>query len=336
MKTKDTETKNDEVIEEILAQARPREPAPDIIRRRAFAKLHGHWKSQIVWRQKKRLVSRWAIAASVVLAVALSIFSLYKPEFELPGTVADISKIAGEEIEWISDSKSFDTAYVGLRITEDSRFRTGEGTRVALTWHDGGRLRLDENSVVEFQSPDRIRLIVGAIYYDSYDYDEMTNAPSKGLTIVTPFGGVRHVGTQFAVRIEDDSMLVRVREGRVQISTATADVLVDAESELYLDDSGQSYRQYLATYDPEWEWIQLISPDYAASGKTPRELLEWIGRETGRRIDFVTDSARADSDIQRISGLEHVTTDQALAALVYTTGLQIQEFADRIEVNSPE
>ena len=96
----------------------------------------------------------------------------------------------------------------GAAIAEGARVRTvGEG-RAAFELAGGASLRASTATEWSFEGPRRIELAAGTLYVDSG-----TAAAGRGVEIVTAFGVVRDVGTQFEVRALSTGLRIRVREG---------------------------------------------------------------------------------------------------------------------------
>ena len=75
---------------------------------------------------------------------------------------------------------------------------TGDG-RVAVSFADALSLRLDRGTRLRFDGHERVTLLQGALYVDSGGLNV-----GPPLTIATPAGEVRHVGTQFQVRVSGE------------------------------------------------------------------------------------------------------------------------------------
>lgn len=84
----------------------------------------------------------------------------------------------------------------------------------AMSWN-GNKLRLDPDTRVVLLTNNTARLERGTI-------DIATPGPGSNVTIETPFGAVRDIGTQFEVRLSSTDVKVRVREGRVELRGAIA------------------------------------------------------------------------------------------------------------------
>ena len=100
----------------------------------------------------------------------------------------------------------------------------------------------------------RIELLEGRVYLD-------THGVTQGVEIVTRFGTLRDIGTQFEVVATDTSLRVRTREGAVTLTRGQSDAVLRCEvsEELRIDVSGQVERGRIAAFDPEWTWVESLA-----------------------------------------------------------------------------
>ena len=100
-------------------------------------------------------------------------------------------------------------------VNSGAAIRTDTQSRAALTLAQGQSLRLDMDTQVLFESESRVRLERGSVYLDSGKRLDAKRA--AGVEVVTPFGTLRDVGTQFEVSLINSGLRVRVREGEVAL-----------------------------------------------------------------------------------------------------------------------
>ncbi len=96
-----------------------------------------------------------------------------------------------------------------------ARYRTGTGEIRELAFQDGSRLWMNTNTAINTAFTDahrRLDLIAGEILLE-------TGADPRPLTVTTPHGRLRPLGTRFTVRHDEDTTLVAVYQGRVEITT---------------------------------------------------------------------------------------------------------------------
>ena len=219
-------------------------------------------------------VERTALAASVLLAVFASFNALRGPfDGNKLQQVASIEKQFGV-ITILSDGQAVETA--------------GE-SGLTLAWNDGGSLRLDQNTHLEFESGSEIYLRSGRIYFDSMPSGiptVITNPDNAKLTIRTDAGTVRHYGTQFITQIDGDELRVSVREGRVSIEGARVNETASVGEKLTVTRNGQATIDAIELTGGDWQWIEKTSPSFTLDNRPIIEFLTWVSRETGQPLRF--------------------------------------------------
>ena len=169
-----------------------------------------------------------AAAASVVIA-----FAIRGPiRTPAPVLVAHIDQIMGQA----TGSPAPFTA--GGAVMSGSTVTTSDGT-LAMTLTSGVHLRLDASSTARVDSATDVALERGAVYVDSAGAHP-TQPGASPISIHTPAGLVRDIGTQFQVRIEARldglGMRIRVRDGQVRVTDANGvDARADAGEELLVN-----------------------------------------------------------------------------------------------------
>lgn len=286
----------------------PQDPLGEVIRAagRRPAPPREHYEtvlaaSRAAWQQKVRArrKRRWyALAACLgVMAAAGALFQALQPPVATP--VARLAAVQGQ-VERLSER---DGAWVpvsepGLELPAGTRMRTGGAGLVALTIRDGGSLRINSGTELVI-GEDSIELESGMIYFDSRG--RSVSAPVR---IATAFGIVQDAGTQFEVFAGAESLRVRVREGEVELleSALTGDLEAAAGRELELSASGTLRERGIAPDDAAWSWVQTLAsaPDFET--RAVLAYLEWIARETGKRLQFDSRSTRLSAQFVSWSG----------------------------------
>ena len=136
----------------------------------------------------------------------------------------------------------------------------------------------------------------------------------------TVFGAISHLGTQFQARIDDAELTLQVREGAVDIKGPRAEVQIAAGESLHLTVNGEVRRRAISAHDPSWQWAAEIAPELNLDGRSTADVLNWIGRETGQRVQYQSSQARqlASSEARGIGTLAPVP---ALRTIPYMTSL---------------
>lgn len=162
-------------------------------------------------------------------------------------------------------------------VMAGSLLHTSPRGRAALRLTHGASLRLDHDTTVRLVSAHAIDLERGAIYVDS---SLLRDAP---IEIRTPLARVVDIGTRFEVRT-GDGLLVRVRDGAVDISTSAQRLRVNAGFESKVRSDGS---QEISAFVPDGNpWSAAIAPPFAIEGRSVAALLQWCSRETGLTLVY--------------------------------------------------
>lgn len=322
---------DDDQIAGLLKHATRRAPAPPATRERAYAKLHQHWSLRSGRKRIRRNTINWAMAASIVLVIGIAFLLTNSDGLFSPVTVAQLQRTAGNGVQVISDdgvtSPSGETVFASGQI-----LRTDASSRVALTWRNGGSLRIDTRSEIEFVSAARVRLLSGAVYFDSES--AMSPAASDAtFSVETPYGLVTHVGTQFQTRIQGEQLTLSVREGEVSLAANGQRLLLPAGDEVDLDTDGVSAERKIRAHGDHWQWVQDIAPSFDSEGRSVQALLDWIARETGYRVHYRNPATAEFAGRIRLHGLDRLGPMQALHSIPFIADLQYQLIDGVIEIS---
>ncbi len=261
------------------------------------------------------------LAAAAVVLIALTIALWTVPDVTAPAApVATLAAVTGElEIrppEGFSRTAAAET--IGSIVVSSTRLRTGPNGRAAFELVDGGSLRLDVATRVRLTSAGAIELDRGAVYIDTDG-----RAPDAAVEVRTQLGVARDIGTRFEVRRPDESLIVRVRGGRVVVDRGGAELVVTQGTGVTLGEDGSRSVDGVRADGPEWDWAQRIAPPFEIEGRTAASFLRWASRETGRSVRF------ADADVERLAtgavlhgSIEGLTPHQALDAVLPGCGLE--------------
>jgi ferric-dicitrate binding protein FerR (iron transport regulator) len=184
------------------------------------------------------------------------------------------------------------------------------GATKSIEWN-GGTLRLDRDTHLRIDTARTATLIRGAIYYAN-------DTPGMAVTIHTPFGDVRDVGTRFEIRLRDDALRVRVRDGAVIVR----DTIARAGTELVASRASVTSRP-VATSGEEWVWIENAAPPIVLEGKSLDQVLRRIAVEKGLTLE------RSGPD-QMLHGDVPLSVSEALDAATAAAGVPYRIEADRL------
>jgi ferric-dicitrate binding protein FerR (iron transport regulator) len=195
---------------------------------------------------------------------------------------------------------------------------TGRAGRAALRLGNGAELRLDVDTEVRLESPERVTLDRGAVFVDT----GAAGGNERSVEIRTALGLARDVGTRFEVRLLPDAVRIRVRDGQVELRRQDGSHTADRGQELTAPAGGPVVRAAVETAGRAWDWVALAAAPFALEGKQLAAFLDWVSREGGWQVQFTSDAlAQSASSIVIHGSIEGLTPEQALATILPTCGL---------------
>lgn len=315
-------------IERVLKAAGPREKPPAEIERELRETLRREWRAVIAERRGRRRTA-YALAAGVMAAAIGAWIAV--PQITAPAqAVGTIVQATGElrvRSGWLG---RWQEGGNGRTVTEGEILATGPSARGALALAGGISARMDQDTQLRVAATDRLVIDRGAVYVDA-GIDSATLAP---LEIVTPAGSVRHLGTQYEVRVLDGGVRLRVREGRVEWSSGAASAMGTAGEELTIGGDGSVGRGPVAVHGEAWDWAMEAAPAIDIEGLSLTDFLGWAGRELGCRVEFATQATEQEAAGVILHGsVAGLTPARALEAVFATTRMRAVVADGRILVS---
>jgi ferric-dicitrate binding protein FerR (iron transport regulator) len=264
-------------IESLLKLAGQRDQPSAEALERAREAAHESWRRALAQssstpRRPRRL---FLLAAAAVLVAATSVLFWLRD----PAPVIAVGRIVALQGEVRDDAGRMLT--LDARVLVGHELRTGDG-RVAITIGDSLSLRVNRATRLRFDAPGRVTLLAGGIYVDSGGLVAKTS-----LSIATPAGDVRHVGTQFQVQVQPDATRVRVREGRVLLTRPDGPALdLGLGDVASITGSQVNVEHGAATFGDAWEWATATAPAFDIENRPMSEFLAWLAREHGWQLRF--------------------------------------------------
>jgi len=287
------------------------------------------WRANVRQSAPRRWIPFAAAASLAVLAVAAgwNIFS------------GGSSALAGESLATLARAQA--PGVVELRslwrespVTVGSDLRSGQDLAARgsalLALRGGGNLRLAPDSELEVISANSVRLQRGELYVD---IPPGAHADAS-FVAVTGAGEFRHVGTQFALAVIDGATRLRVREGRVSWNAAEGQSTVDAGTEVLIDRDHRVTRRALDSTGDAWSWTSSMAPEMEIEGRPLSEFLDWVARETGRKLVIADEGTRHQVMTIRMHGsVRGLEPLDALGAVMASTSLRFDLPAGAIRVS---
>ena len=308
-----------------LEQGLSRQPLTDEAFVRMRATVDAEFQALARQTRHRRSI-RWTSLAAAIALVTVAAVVLMRPAPHaqlLAGTIVRV------------DGGNFRVRYGLFRahaVGSGETLHTGERWvaegSVLVRLASGGTLRMAPGTTIEASRPNQMSLESGRAYLDF-------EAGAAAFTLDTPLGAVEHIGTQFEVAVIDPAVRVRVREGTVRVFGSNSTVTANQGTELSIPPSGALERRRIPTYGPDWAWVEAIAPDYDIENKPLIEFLSWVGRETGRHVDFSDDHVRAVARGTLLHGsVQGLKPLDALDRVMSTTSLRFELQGDAIRVSS--
>ena len=300
----------------LLQSVGPRPTPPADFAAEVRAAVAAEWRATVAARQpQRRFTQPWlAIAASVaVLAVAVGVAL---PRWKAAGgPVAVVARVTGAaEIRHATDG-TWQPLTATSSVAAADEIRTSGSGRVALRRPDGLEVRLDTGTQLAFAGNERARLATGGVYVDA----GTPGSGSGAFVVGTPYGDVRHVGTQYVASVHDGALQVAVREGSIAIDRGHEPVVARAGESLAVREDGSVARSQVDSHGQAWHWVAEVAPEFAIEGRSLDEFLAWAGRETGRKIVYTSADAAREAEQTMLKGSTTGLAPEAAVAAVFAS-----------------
>ncbi len=313
------ELRSDEAFAELLSKAPPRPVPPAADEAQIREVVHAEWRKVAGGRVRRRRITSFALAASVLLAVFATLNLTRDP-------VGDFTnqQMAAVEKQFGEISINSQRAYAGqlAAIEGGDVVVSGPDSGLALGWHDGGSLRIDENTVVVFEAENQVYLREGRVYFDSVTgalSSRSTNDGVANLAIRTDHGVVRHLGTQYMTQVGDNELVISVREGVVSID-GNVTARASAGQRFAISGFGELSINETNGVD-DWEWVEKSTPAVNLNGRFVTEALDWVSRESGRTISYASEDAERIAKETQLRGNMQLPPSRALEVFMMTVDL---------------
>ena len=304
----------DTVVRDLLR--RPRPTGVDAARAaRVRPAVHAAWQDAA---GKTRNWQRtFALAAAAVLVFAIGLMLVNRLREQAPQVGAPLAStlfVTSEVI--IQHDGEARAGRVGEALVPGTRITTNSG-RAAIVLENGVELRLDSNTDITLDTERSMSLASGALYLDS---SRRTGSPET-VAIVARGTVIRDIGTRYEVRLSDQELRVRVRDGRVEVLSAFG--MREAESGGQLSVTSAGIRAGRAsTAGEDWDWIVRATRPPQLEGRPLPEFLAWAEREGGRPIRFADPALeRATAATIVYGAIERLTVEEALDVVLPSCGL---------------
>ncbi|HET7810095.1 MAG TPA: FecR family protein [Steroidobacteraceae bacterium] len=196
---------------------------------------------------------------------------------------------------------------------------TTEG-RLALSLGGVTSLRLDRQTRLRVDGRDHVTLLAGSLYVDSGGLNV-----SSALRIGTPAGEIGHIGTQFQVIVDGGATRVRVREGRVSVTSGDGAQDLATGDALEVRGAERRVMHGLPTYGEAWAWAASVGAILEIENRPLAEFLAWLAREQGWQLRYASDALQEQAAQVRLHGaLDGLDATAMLERVALITGVPLQ------------
>jgi ferric-dicitrate binding protein FerR (iron transport regulator) len=285
------------------------------------------WRAQTGGPPRRLWVPRAAVAAGAVLAL-IGAWQFWMSESAGGEPLARLARVEGSGVMELHALWRDTAVGVGSDLSSGGHFEARGGSMLAL--RGGGNVRLAPDSKFEVISANTVRLDHGEMYVD---IPPGAHADASFVAL-TNAGEFRHVGTQFAIAVVDGATRLRVREGRVQWRAADGESTVPGGTEVLIDREHRVTRTEVDSAGPHWSWTETMAPEIDIENRPLAEFLEWVARETGRKLVIADERTRLQVGTIRTHGsVRGLPPMQALDAVMASTSLRFDLPAGVIRVS---
>ncbi len=325
------ETKDDRDIAQLLRGVGPRSDPPEDITQSVRLAVEAQWHAVVARRAGKRKLVGWSLAAAAAL-IAIGAWVYFPSPRPKGDRVAEVSATIGSLTANSGSWGRWQPVHLHEAVRTGQKLATDPEGRAALALPGNVSLRLDRDTRIAVLDSRHFTIERGAVYVDAGS-DLIPDA--ERLQIVTPAGAVRHVGTQYEVRLVDSGVRIAVREGKIELdaSSGTAQLAVAGE-QMMVSASGTVERRSLSRDDASWRWVITAAPAFDIEGRPLAQLLTWAARELGRDVVYATPQSEAEASQVLLSGsISGLSPTEALAAVLPTTPLKVEDRGGRLVVS---
>ncbi len=291
--------------------------------------VHAEWQSMVAQRQRRRWYVGTGLAAGIA-AVAIAVVSNLQTHPAAVSPMATLARTEGSPQISTDGGHAWHPLAIDTPLVPGTLLRTDATARIALDVHPQVSLRMDADSLLALEMPDRIALDRGAVYVDA---DPQAWSTSSALVIETAYGSVRHLGTQYEARLHEDAVSVTVREGHVAIDSGDHHYAGAMGERILISAQGMQERSVVSPQDPGWDWAVRLAPGFDIERQSLSRFLEWVARETGRPIEYASPEVRTRADQLILRGsVKDLPPEQALQAVLATTSFTLSADPSTIRI----
>lgn len=328
--TMDHQTPGKDPVAQLIQAAGEEEHIDNDIQKRVYVQVQQQWRrtcSDNFSPHKSRI--GWWFSIPITAVVLLSMFFLINPNDSQ--TVAINSNQIVASVEVLKGSASIVNAKAyngesgklvekGGLIYGGQTITTSANSGLGLTIGQSHSLRLDQSTLLLVQDTNNFILKKGAVYFDSGKKN--TNSY---ITVHTDRGRFTDIGTQFELRLINEDVRLRVREGEVAFKAKGLlgkRIQVTELKEVRMTPSAEPVFSDISANGATWQWAQTLANDFKLEDSDLDEFLRWLARENGWQLRYSDNRIALKAASIKLKGsVAGIYGEQALAAVCATTSL---------------
>jgi ferric-dicitrate binding protein FerR (iron transport regulator) len=289
----------------LLRTAGPRAEVPALRAERVRTTVRAAWRAD---RRQRVIRARLVLAAAFTGAAALVFFAVR--------AAIDAGAPAGEAVAVVAAIEGTPPGIHRADIVRLGQWiETGDRSRVALRFGRDRSVRLDVQTRMRALSPQFIELASGAIYLDTGEED-------AGFEVRTPLGTAYDIGTQFELRLIDQSLRLRVRTGSVEFRDEARAISARTGTEVMVSAHAAVTRP-IVTYGSEWAWVSRMSPPFEMDSVPLAQFLARVAREQGWTVTYAPTALADEAETIILHGsVSHLGHSEAVDVAIATSGLR--------------
>jgi ferric-dicitrate binding protein FerR (iron transport regulator) len=326
-------TRDDEI--DVVRWLRLTSPRPVVEAERAArvrAAVHQAWQDTVQQRQRQRRMW-WTAAAAAALLSTIGAWMWSRDVVSTPSVSSPVGIVLAAGSASPMMMRTPDGArplQVGDAVPLGAEVTTTAPASVSLA-DSRVQVRVDANTRLRFDGPRLVFVERGRAYFDT------GSNSARAIEVRTPRGIVRDVGTRFEVRVSDENLRVRVRDGAVSVTRGTDAREGGAGTELTVT-SGAIVEGRIAAADADWAWITRAAPRFVLEGQTLQSYLQWVSIEGGWTVRFADDrQGRATRNTVLHGSIDGLSPAESLEVVLPTCGLTYRMERDVLTIElAPE
>lgn len=315
------ESLSEEQIEQLLGRIGDIPQPPGDMRERVKSQVESAWRDNVQEQQQKwQNYGLFAAAATITLAITVGWLMTSEP---LPQPVIASLDSPLESVMTSTDGDRWQ-ASANLDMQQGAYVRAMDTASLSLT--NTLNIRMKPESVVYLSSTDEVRLISGEIYLDSYEKPK-----DESFRVVTNFGIAEDIGTQFSVATSAAGWQIQVREGLVQVKDDATQVQLTESDRLNITATNRVSQSTLPAHHESWQWVENSRPVYDIEGESVDEYLQWVARETGRDLQYMSNVARESAKTTLLHGsITGMTASKSVQTVLPATNFELMPSRENV------